>query len=56
MLSTTCLKKLVRQVVLDHHEEASENQSCQFTHDGATLINKLKHQTFGMQFVDAKLR
>ena len=47
-------KKASRQEVLDHHEEANENQFCQFTHDGATLLYKDKHQAFGMQFADAK--
>ena len=49
-------KKAARQVVLDHYEEENENSFCQFTHDGAALRNKDKHQAFGIQFTDAKFR
>ena len=48
------LKKNACQVVLDYNEEANENQFCPFTHDDATLLNKDKHQTFGIQFADSK--
>ena len=48
-------KKSTRQAVLDHYEEANENCFCQFAHDGATLLNKDKHQAFVMQFSDNKL-
>ena len=47
---------MVRQAALDCHEEARKNQIFQFFHDGATLLNELKHQAFGMQFEDAKIR
>ena len=49
-------KKASRQEVLDHHEEANQNQFCQFPHDGTTLLNECNHQAFGMQCVDAKFR
>ena len=49
-------KKDADHVALDHHEEAHENQFCQFACDGATLLNKDKNQEFGMQFADAKFR
>ena len=49
-------KKYARQEVLDHHEKANANQFYQFTHGGATLINKNKHQAFGMHFADTQFR
>ena len=49
-------KKSVRKAVLDHYEEVNLNQNFQFSHDGATLLNKDNHQAFEMQFVDAKIR
>ena len=33
-------KKASRKAALDDHEEANENQFCQLTHDGDTLLNK----------------
>ena len=41
-------KKAAHKSVLDHHKEASLNQFFQFAHDGATLLDKDKYQTFGM--------
>ena len=42
--------------MLDHYEEANQNSFCQFIHDGATLMNKEKNQSFAMQFGDNKFR
>ena len=42
--------------MLDRHEEANENQFCQFTYDSATLLNKDKHHALGIQFADSKFR
>ena len=41
-------KKAARQSALDHYEEVNENRFCQFMYDGATLMNKYKHEAFGM--------
>ena len=49
-------KKAARQAVLAHYEEDNENRFSQFVHDGVTLLNKDKHQSFGMQFADNKFR
>ena len=49
-------KKMVKQEVLDHYEEANQNCFCQFVHDGTTLMNKEKYQAFAMQFADNKFQ
>ena len=46
------LKKAARQEAPDHYEKANENIFCQLTHDGDTLLNKDKHQAFGMHFAE----
>ena len=46
--------KAVKNVVMDHHKEVHQNTFCQFMHDGATLLNKDKHQAFGIQFSDTQ--
>ena len=40
--------KAAKKIVMDHYEEAHKNSLCQFTHDGAILLNKDKCQDFGM--------
>ena len=36
----------------NYHVEAKFDQFCQFFHNGTTLKNEKKHQSFGMKFED----
>ena len=49
-LFKSCLNKLLQPIVQD----IKGNAFCQIIHDGVTLGNKSKYQTFGIQFTDRK--
>ena len=49
-------KKHLQKEANYHCIEANGNRFYQIIHDGAALLNKHKHQAFGMQFVDMRFR